>query len=163
MKIFKDALTHNGSKCDVCYVETDHFDDIPDEQIQKAHAVCICDGKMLLVNHSEWNIWGIPGGTREDGESIEQTLAREILEEANCEVLDFTPISYQKIVDSKSDVSYRTQYICNVRPLGEFESDPAGNINKITWVTPQDSKGYIENKDFKQAVIDRALSVLGIS
>lgn len=161
MKIFRDAITQNGSRCDVCYVETDHFGDIPDEQIEKAHAVCICDGKMLLVNHTKWDIWGIPGGTRETGESIEQALAREVLEEANCEVLDFTPISYQKIVDSENEASYRIQYICNVKPLGEFESDPAGNINKIMWVTPLESINHIEKKDFKQAVVERALSVLG--
>ena len=96
MKLFKNAISYKGSRCDVFYINASHFRDIPDESIVKAHAVCFWDEKMLLVNHPEWNIWGIPGGTRDPGESIEQTLVREILEEANCEVLDHEPIGYQK-------------------------------------------------------------------
>lgn len=159
MKIFKAAITHNGKRCDVTHVDVDNFNDIPNELILKAHAVCICDNKMLLVNHPEWDIWGIPGGSRELGESIEQTLIREIQEETNCEVLEYRPIGYQKIVSSDDEIHYRLQYLCMVKPLGEFEADPAGNINKIIWINPNDFKEYIEKKEFKEVVIQRAIEI----
>lgn len=159
MKIFKNAIKHNGYRCDVHYVDASHFDNIPNELILKAHAVCFWNEKILLVNHPEWNIWGIPGGTRDPGESIEQTLAREIIEETNCEIIDCEPIGYQKIVTPDNDIHYRTQYICNVKPIGEFETDLAGNVNKIIWIDPRDFKKYIEKKEFKEIVIQRAIDL----
>lgn len=160
MKIFKDAVTHNGKRCDVIHVDVDNFDDIPDALILKAHAVCVWENRMLLVNHPEWNIWGIPGGSREHGELIEQTLAREIQEEANCEILDYKPIGYQKIVSNDNEIHYRLQYLCMVNPLGEFKTDPAGNINKIIWINPNNFKKYIEKKEFKEIVFQRAIEIL---
>jgi ADP-ribose pyrophosphatase YjhB (NUDIX family) len=159
METFKNAISHNGQRCDVLYAHADTFDGIPDDLILKAHAVCFWDNKMLLVNHPEWGIWSIPGGTRELGESIEKTMTREIQEETNCKVLNYRPISYQKIVTHDNDVHYRLQYICNVEPLGEFKFDPAGNINKILWIDPNDYGKYIENKEIREAVLQRAISV----
>lgn len=51
------------------------------------------NGKLLIVNHSEYDIWSIPGGTRDDGEPIEEILKREIKEETNSEVVNLTPIA----------------------------------------------------------------------
>jgi 8-oxo-dGTP pyrophosphatase MutT (NUDIX family) len=86
MKLFKAAISHNDSRCDVCYEDADHFNDIPDELITKAHGVCFWNDQLLLVHHPKWDIWGIPGGTREENESILETLVREIKEETNCKV-----------------------------------------------------------------------------
>ncbi len=159
MKTFKDSITHNVRKCDVVYVPADTFTDIPDELILKAHAACFCEGKMLLVNHSEWDIWSIPGGTREHGESIEQTLAREIQEETNCCVVDYRPISYQKVMHPDGGVHYRLQYVCNVVPIGEFESDPAGNVKGVCWIDPERYGGYIEKKEMREVILQRAIAV----
>jgi len=161
MKLFKKAINHNGERCSVCHVDVNHFDDIPDELKLKAHAVCINNGKMLLVNHPEWDIWSIPGGTRDEGESIEETLKREILEETNCKVVDYRPIAYQKVIGPLGDIRhYRLQYMCDVVPLGDFKEDPAGNVDKISWIRPSDFERYIENKEFKRVVIRRALELL---
>jgi putative hydrolase of HD superfamily len=159
--VFEKVVTHDRERCDVHHFDVDNFDEIPDELKLKAHAVCMHNGKMLIVNHPEWDIWSIPGGTRDDGESIEETLKREIQEETNCEVVHFTPISYQKIVspDGKK-CHYRLQYLCDVAPLGEFKSDVAGNINKISWIEPSKFDEYIENKEFKKIIIRRALGLL---
>ncbi len=159
MKIFKSALSYRGQRCDVTYFPTKTFDDIPDNLIIKIHAVCFWNKKLLLVKHSEWNIFGIPGGTREKEEKIIETLQREVQEETNCSVLDYRPLSYQKIVTANQDIHYRAQYICNVMPLGEFESDPAGSVNKIIWVNPNDFEKYVEKNEMRQAIFRRALSV----
>ncbi|MFA5841718.1 MAG: NUDIX domain-containing protein [Candidatus Paceibacterota bacterium] len=159
MKTFKNAISHDGQRCDVFYSRADTFDDIPDEFILKAHAVCFWNGKMLLVGHSDWNIWGIPGGTREPGEAIEQTMAREIQEETNCRVVDYKPISYQKVVSPNGDVHYRVQYFCNIEPIGEFKSDPAGNVNKVLWIDPNEYDKYIECREIRATVIKQAISV----
>lgn len=159
--VFEKAVTHDGERCDVHHFDVDNFDEISDELKLKAHAVCIHNGKMLIVNHPEWDIWSIPGGTRDDGELIEETLKREIQEETNCEVINFIPIAYQKIVSPDGrKYHYRLQYLCDVTPVGEFKSDVAGNINKISWIEPSKFEEYIENKEFKRMIIRRALGLL---
>ena len=159
MKIFKDAISHNGYRCDVHYFDADNFDNIPKELVLKAHAVCFWNEKILLVKHPDWNIWGIPGGTREPGESIEETLSREIFEETNCEMLECMPIGYQKIVTPDNEIHYRLQYICNVKSIGPFKFDSGGKINEIKWIDPKDFRKYIEKKEFKEVVIERALDL----
>jgi putative hydrolase of HD superfamily len=157
-KVFKGAISHNGERCDIHHFDANDFNDIPDELSIKAHAVCFHDGKLLLVNHMEWDIWSIPGGTREAGESIEETLHREIMEETNCKVTDYYPISYQKVISPDGKLQhYRLQYVCNVIPKGEFKKDPAGNVDKIAWISPNDFEKYIEDKEFKRSIIRRAL------
>ena len=159
MKLFKNAMGYNGHRCDVWHIDANNFKGVKDELILKAHAVCFNNGKMLLVNHSEWDIWGIPGGTREPGESLEQTLKREIEEETNCKMINCLPISYQKVISADNEIHYRAQYICNVEPIDDFKIDPAGNIKKILWINPCDYNKYIEKREFKEIIIKRALSV----
>ena len=160
--IFEKALTCYRERCDVHHVDVDDFSEIPDELKLKAHAVCMYDGKMLLVNLPEWDIWSIPGGTREFGELIEDTLKREVLEETNCKIIDFTPIAYQKIINSSGDkFHYRLQYLCNVVPLGDFKGDViAGGVSKIAWINPNNFESYIENKEFRKTVLRRAIAIL---
>lgn len=48
----------------------------------------IGEGKILLVRHHSLKKWQIPGGVQEIGESVEQTVCREIREELG---LDLKP------------------------------------------------------------------------
>jgi 8-oxo-dGTP diphosphatase len=49
--------------------------------------ICVEDGKVLLINHSGMNesgeFWSPPGGGLQFGETIEDCLKREFLEETN--------------------------------------------------------------------------------
>lgn len=163
MKTFENVFAHSDQRYDITQVDVNSFTDVPDDLVKKAHAVCIWNHKMLLVHHPQWDIYGLPGGTREACETIEQSLGREILEETNCQVTRFQPLCYHKVVGANGDVHYRLNYICEVHPIGEFKSDPAGNIDRIVWIAPQDYTQYIEKKPFKLAVLQRAIEVLNTS
>jgi ADP-ribose pyrophosphatase YjhB (NUDIX family) len=157
--IFKNAIEHNGHRCDVHHFDSIDFDKIPDELKLKTYAICFWNKKMLLVKHPQWDIWGIPGGTREKGESIENTLQREIKEETNCKTINYIPFSYQKIVSNKKDIYYRLYYKCNVLPLGKFKKDVGGLVNKIKWINPKDFEKYIEDKEFRRVVLQKVISL----
>ncbi|MDO3411244.1 NUDIX domain-containing protein [Saccharibacillus sp. CPCC 101409] len=45
-------------------------------------------GCLLLQQRSDYGAWGLPGGGMEPGETIEQTMRREVLEETGLEVTD---------------------------------------------------------------------------
>ncbi|MDA8611355.1 NUDIX hydrolase [Candidatus Pacebacteria bacterium] len=154
---FEKAITYKKERCDVVHKNTTDFSEIPDHQIEKAHGVCIHNNKILLVLHPEWNIWSIPGGGRDEGETITETLKREVLEETNCKVLSWQPIAYQKIAASTGDLYYRALYVCDVIPEGDFVKDVAGNITEIKWVGFDEYENYIENKPFKLEVVREAL------
>lgn len=53
--------------------------------IYTANLITIKHNKVLLVkrnlNHEEGDLWSLPGGTKERGENIKNTLIREIKEE----------------------------------------------------------------------------------
>lgn len=58
-----------------------------------ATVVVIENGKILLNLRSDTNTWGIPGGSLEPGESLEETAKRELKEETNLDCDSFTLIN----------------------------------------------------------------------
>lgn len=51
-------------------------------------AVLILDRekRLLMLKRTDNNMWGIPGGAMEPGESLEETARREVLEETNLKI-----------------------------------------------------------------------------
>jgi len=48
------------------------------------------EGRILLQRKGDPGIWGIPGGIMEIGETFEETVKREVLEETNLHIQQFT-------------------------------------------------------------------------
>jgi len=44
------------------------------------------NGRLLLMKRTDNGCWGIPGGSMEPGESLEETIKRETLEETGLEI-----------------------------------------------------------------------------
>ena len=44
------------------------------------------EGKILLQSRADRNLWGLPGGCQELGESFKETIIREVKEETNLDV-----------------------------------------------------------------------------
>ena len=73
------------------------------------------DGDMLLVCGAPQDpeLW-LPGGGIEAGESPEEALARELLEEAAATVLALHPLGSQRVDDPAFGSEFQTFYWCRV-------------------------------------------------
>ena len=52
------------------------------------------DGLVLLERRTDFGIWGLPGGNAEAGQSLEETMARELMEEIGIEALNLAPFGF---------------------------------------------------------------------
>lgn len=57
----------------------------PDELVTNIHVVGFV-GERVLICRDARDVWFLPGGTREPGESVEECVARELAEEAGAEL-----------------------------------------------------------------------------
>lgn len=44
------------------------------------------DGRILLQHRSDFGVWGLPGGSAEEGESLESIIVREVEEEVGLSI-----------------------------------------------------------------------------
>ena len=51
-----------------------------------ASAVIVEDGKVLLIKREDFEVWALPGGTVESGETTAQAAIREVKEETGLDV-----------------------------------------------------------------------------
>ena len=109
----------------------DDFSGLPIEQCSQVDGVCFLDDGIVIVKDGVKNVWGLPGGTIERGEAIEDAFKREMREEANCEVIHSRPLGCQKIINPDATFSYQLRVCAIVKRLGKFVSDPEARFLRI--------------------------------
>lgn len=104
------------------------------------------DGKILIakrpLNVHQGGLWEFPGGKVDDGETIEQALARELYEELAIDVIASQPLI--QIRHHYPDKSV----LLDVHKITQFSGNPIGNEGQpVQWV---DAKG-LGNFEFPAA------------
>ena len=161
MNLTNNYKGHSGVEYIFEYSDVDSFDDLDKTKCTQTYAVCFCDNKIVIGYGGHKKSWGLIGGTIEKGETFEETLGREIKEEANMEVLSLLPIGYQKVTDTRDNsFVYQLRYVCKVKPFGPFVSDPADAITEIKLIDPKDYKQYFDWGNIGDRIIERALELL---
>lgn len=81
-------------------------DDVPDELISRLHCVATdTDGRVIVCRTDVWRF--LPGGTREPGETLDETAGRELLEEAGAKINGPLSIFGGQLATSRNPRPYR--------------------------------------------------------
>jgi 8-oxo-dGTP pyrophosphatase MutT (NUDIX family) len=109
----------------------------PPQETTQALGICFTrEGEIVLVT-LDGSAWSLPGGTIEPGETLEQTLVREVREEACARVLQSRYIGCQRVEELDRDRAsyYQTRFWAGVE-LDQFT--PAHETTGRILVAPGD-------------------------
>ena len=84
------------------YFECDSFEVLPQSDIKQCYAVAFNGDNMVIVHNGKKDTWGLVGGSVEEGETLGETLSREIKEESIMYGVQCTLYMSVKIVFQKS-------------------------------------------------------------
>lgn len=156
MKI-SGGFEYQGKHYALEYEDCDDFSSLPRELCTQIRSICFCGDKIVIGLHGDG--WAPIGGTIEEGESVQETLIREVSEEANMKVLEQAPIGYQKSADEKGKIMYQLRGWCRVEPMGDFFADPDSGVKEIKLIDPKDYKQYFDWGAIGDRIMERAMEI----
>jgi len=95
----------------------------------QVYGICLNSDRKILVIQDK--LWQIPGGTPEVNETPEETLKRELVEEAQVEVDELIPLGVQEVQypnnpnKGQGDLFYQYRYLAFVKKINPMQPDPA--------------------------------------
>jgi 8-oxo-dGTP pyrophosphatase MutT (NUDIX family) len=101
--------------------------DIPTLPWSQVYVVGNIDGGVPVVTYP-YDAVSLPGGTVEEGETIDVTLRREVREELNARIVGWVPLGYQESSESGYENSYQLRVYAQLEIIGPFTSDPGGDV-----------------------------------
>ncbi len=104
------------------------YDTIDDALLKFAVIITRSAGKWVLCKHRERITYEVPGGHREEGETIEETARRELYEETGATEYDLKPICVYSVQKDSGQETFGMLYYAEVT---SFEKELHSEIEKI--------------------------------
>jgi 8-oxo-dGTP pyrophosphatase MutT (NUDIX family) len=146
------------------YFDCNDFSVLNKKEIIQCRAICYMKeenrkikNEICIVQNKQKRTWGLPGGSIEEGETFEETLKRELIEEANIELLISKPLGYQIALNTNTNEKVtQLRYFVLAKKIGEFVADPADGIGKVEFINPKNYKNYEPWSDSGDEVFKKA-------
>ncbi len=158
MEIRFSFLHKTKGKIEAIYRDVDSDADLVGKKVSGARAYCFYGENLVIVYSPKKGEWTPPGGGIEEDETYEEGIIREIREESNMRVLKHAPIGILEVAFPEG-ISYYTFSVTLVEPIGEFTSDPDGDISEIKLIDPSEIESYIGHYETTDRVLARALEI----
>jgi 8-oxo-dGTP diphosphatase len=101
---------------------------IEDNKLKFAVIMARYKDKWVFVRHKERLTWEIPGGHREENESINSTASRELIEETGARDFNIVPICIYSVTKDETE-SFGQLFYSNVEYLDELPNSEIGEVN----------------------------------
>jgi len=125
--------------------------------ITQVYGVCFNDKGNILIIRTPNENWNIPGGTPENNETPEQTLKRELEEEADVTIGKNAMIGYYEVISDKSTI-YQLRFAALLNEMKLSTIDPAlGVVNQRKFIPSNEFFKYVKIKDYR-LMIDEAVN-----
>lgn len=163
MQIKSTLINKSGQVFYTVYQEGINPNQNLDEKIlQGVHGFCFYKDKLVVVYAGKKGTWGPPGGHIEKGETYEEAVTREVMEESNMKVVHQELIGFIDVYESNKIIR-QTRSFCIVEPYGDFiaDTDIEGDITEIKLIDPKDCKKYFNWGEGGDRIMERALEMLG--
>lgn len=104
------------------------YESVDDSLLKFAVIIAKSAGKWVLCKHKERTTHEVPGGHREEGESIEETARRELYEETGALEYTIQPICIYSVQKDSGQETFGMLYYAEVT---SFEEELHSEIEKI--------------------------------
>ena len=114
-------------------IEVKFYDQVADELLKFAVIISKTDGKWVFCKHKERDTYEVPGGHREENETILETAKRELKEETGALVFTVTPICVYSVtgknkVNETGEETYGMLFFADIKT---FENELHSEMEKI--------------------------------
>ena len=114
-------------------MEIKFYEKVDDELLKFAVIISKTDDKWVFCKHKERDTYEVPGGHREDGESIDVTAERELQEETGAVDYSIEPVCVYSVtgknrVNETGEEMYGMLYVANIT---EFENELHSEMEKV--------------------------------
>ncbi len=114
-------------------IQVNFYEQVADELLKFAVIISKTNGKWVFCKHKERNTYEVPGGHREENETILETAKRELKEETGALDFSVSPICVYSVTGKNkvNETGAETYGMLFFADIKTFENELYGEIEKV--------------------------------